>query len=230
MNKNHAGPASLRKGHSENTTVSPIKSDVISKINTQKKDVPIMQPSLDNENRLKVVRDGPPKFKLLKKNTVGPIEKDPEKNLIQMKEATGSSDVDFIRGLLNQVSATFQSESAEQRANFNVALMHGLNPKDEIEGVLITQMVGTHNLIMEFMKRAMIPGQYLEAGNDYTSRALKLMSLYLRQVDTLEKHRGKLSEQKVIVEHVHIHEGGKAIVGHFESKTQGEGENKKNGT
>ena len=39
-------------------------------------------------------------------------------------------------------------------------------------------------------------------------------------VETLNRHRGK-GQQKVTVEHVHVHEGGKAIVGNVE--TQGGG-------
>jgi len=76
---------------------------------------------------------------------------------------------------------------------------------------------------MEYMKRAVIPGQYLEAADDYTNRAYKLMNIFLKQIETLEKYRGKASQQKVIVEHVHIHEGGQAVVGHIESKPRGEG-------
>jgi len=41
-------------------------------------------------------------------------------------------------------------------------------------------------------------------------------------------NKGKRSEQKVIVEHVHIHEGGKAIVGHIENKPRGEGDDQGN--
>jgi hypothetical protein len=50
------------------------------------------------------------------------------------------------------------------------------------------------------------------------------MNLFLKQVETLEKYRGKAAQQKVIVEHVHIHEGGQAVVGHIESKPRGEGD------
>ena len=171
-------------------------------------------------------RAGPLKFKKIKDKTVTCVEKDPEKFWLQIKETTGSTDIDFLKTIMSQVSATLQDKDSEEAANFISALMHGFKPRDETEGVLIAQMVGTHNLIMEYMKWAMIPGQFLEAGNDYTNRAYRLMNIFLRQVETLEKYRGKSSQQKVIVEHVHIHEGGQAVVGHIEAKARGEGDDR----
>ena len=172
-------------------------------------------------------RVGPVKFKKIKEKTVTHVEEDPDKFWPQMMETVGSPDIDFFKNILSQVSSTLPNGDSEDVSNFITALMHGLKPKDETEGVLIAQMVGTHNLIMEYMKRAMIPGQYLEAANDYSNRAYKLMNLFLKQVETLEKYRGKAAQQKVIVEHVHIHEGGQAVVGHIESKPRGEGDDQK---
>jgi hypothetical protein len=188
----------------------------------------IQRAEIEKQGKREMERLGPPKFKLIKEKTVCPIEKNLDKNLLQMKETTGSSDTDLSQGLLTQMGATFQTGSPEDIANFVAAFMHGLRPRDEMEGVLITQMAGTHNLIMDYMRRAMIPGQILGATNDYTDRAFKLMNIYLRQVEALEKYRGKRLEQKVIVKHVHIHEGGKAIVGHVENRPRGEGDDQEN--
>ena len=35
----------------------------------------------------------------------------------------------------------------------------------------------------------------------------------LEQLEAMQKLKGKAGQQKVTVEHVHVHEGGKAIVG-----------------
>lgn len=172
-------------------------------------------------------RVGPPKFKMIGAKKLEPKEKDPDKFVPQMMEATGSTDVDFYKIIMSQVTSTLNLGEDEEAANFISAYMHGLKPSDETEGVLIAQMAGTHNLIMEYMRRAVIPGQYLEAANDYTNRAYKLMNIFLKQIETLEKYRGKAAQQKVIVEHVHIHEGGQAVVGHIESKPRGEGNESK---
>jgi hypothetical protein len=41
------------------------------------------------------------------------------------------------------------------------------------------------------------------------------MALYAQQMAALDKHRGR-GQQKVTVEHVHVHSGGQAIVGNVE--------------
>ena len=156
------------------------------------------------------------------------MEQDPDKFWPQMTETTGSRDIHFFKTLFVQVTSTLPKEESDDASNFIAAFMHGLKPRDEMEGVLIAQMAGTHNLIMEYMRRAVNPEQYLGAGEDYTNRAYRLMNIFLKQMEALEKYRGKTSQQKVIVEHVHINEGGQAIVGHIESKSRGEGDGTKN--
>jgi hypothetical protein len=46
--------------------------------------------------------------------------------------------------------------------------------------------------------------------------ANRLSRTYALHMETLDKHRGK-GQQKVTVKHVHVHEGGQAIVGHVET-------------
>ncbi len=41
---------------------------------------------------------------------------------------------------------------------------------------------------------------------------MKLLRTFAAQVEALQRHRGK-GQQKVTVEHVHVHAGGQAIVG-----------------
>jgi len=144
--------------------------------------------------------------------------------LSHMVETTGSADDDLFKTLMSQVSLISRTENCEQKANYSAAFMHALNPGDETEGILIAQMAGTHNLIMEFIRRAVVSEQTPEVTNDNTYRACRLMSLFLKQLEALEKYRGKSSQQKVLVEHVHIHEGGRAIVGNVENKPRGEGD------
>jgi hypothetical protein len=173
-------------------------------------------------------RLGAPKFKLIKENTLGPKEKNFNKFKNQMRKTTGTEDIDFFATLITQVSNinTDAQNDQAKAANFSSAFLHGLEPRDQTEGTLFAQMAGTHNLIMEYMRRAIFPGQHLEAGEDYTNRACKLMNIFLRQIETLLKYRGKSTQQKVIVEHVHVEEGGKAIVGNVEQRTGGEGDDR----
>src|SRR5262249_52774776 len=88
----------------------------------------------------------------------------------------------------------------------------GLAPRDEAEALLVTQMVATHWLALS------VAGKVGRVNNrphlqDIGNLTVKLMRTFTAQVETLQRLRGKASEQKVTVEHVHIHPGGQAIVG-----------------
>lgn len=93
-----------------------------------------------------------------------------------------------------------------------VAALVGTGPRDEMEGMIATQMIATHNASMECLRRAMIPDQHPDARQANLNQANKLSRTYAALMDALNKHRGK-GQQRVTVEHVHVNEGGQAIVG-----------------
>ena len=77
--------------------------------------------------------------------------------------------------------------------------------------MLAAQMAATHNATMTFARRLAhvenIPQQ------DSAERAYnKLARTFAAQVEALKRYRSA-GEQTVRVEHVHVHEGGQAIVG-----------------
>ncbi len=51
----------------------------------------------------------------------------------------------------------------------------------------------------------------------------KLTRTFIAQMEALDKHRGK-GQQKMTVEHVHVNEGGQAIIGDVK---RGEGKSEK---
>lgn len=95
-------------------------------------------------------------------------------------------------------------------------MLRGIKPMDMIENMLATQMVATHSAALECLRRAMLTNQTFAGFEQSLKHAAKLMSIYARQVETLNKHRGK-GQQKVTVEHVHVAAGGQAMVGHIET-------------
>ena len=97
-----------------------------------------------------------------------------------------------------------------------IELYEDLNPADGLEGMLAIQMVGTHEAITACLHSAAIQDQTLLGRDLALKHATKLMTLYLKQVAALDKHRGK-GQQKVTVEHVHVAAGGQAIVGNIEA-------------
>ena len=90
-------------------------------------------------------------------------------------------------------------------------------PKDDIERMLVTQMIGTHEAATECLRRAMIQGQGIEARDVNLKHAEKLMAVYTKQIEALNKHRGK-GQQKITVKHVNVESGGQAIVGNVDAR------------
>jgi hypothetical protein len=92
------------------------------------------------------------------------------------------------------------------------AALVAIGPKDELEGMLAAQLIACHNAAMECHRRAMIDEQTFEGRLDSLNQANKLRRTYTTLLEALNRHRGK-GQQKVTVEHVHVHQGGQAIVG-----------------
>ena len=138
-----------------------------------------------------------------------------------LKPIGGSMSDDWNNILANQaVSALWLKNSdtdeiKTQRHSVVDALI-GIAPRDELEGMIAAQLVACHNASMECYRRAMIGEQTFEGRRENLSQANKLSRTYATLLEGLNRHRGK-GAQKVTVEHVHVHEGGQAIVGNVES-------------
>ena len=70
-------------------------------------------------------------------------------------------------------------------------------------------------------RRAMIAEQTFEGRKENLSQANNLSRTHAALLEALNRHRGK-GQQKVTVEHVHVHEGGQAIVGNVVGGTHAE--------
>jgi hypothetical protein len=64
--------------------------------------------------------------------------------------------------------------------------------------------------------------QTLEGRRENLNQANKLARTYATLIEALNRHRGK-GQQKVTVEHVHVHAGGQAVVGMVETLGGGDG-------
>src|SRR5439155_3943370 len=106
-------------------------------------------------------------------------------------------------------------ERAHKQQSAMLGFLSGAEPKDELEGMLAAQLLASHNAAMECYRRAMIAEQTLEGRKENLGQANKLSRTHATLLEALNRHRGK-GQQKVTVEHVHVHEGGQAIVGNVE--------------
>lgn len=103
-----------------------------------------------------------------------------------------------------------------------IAAMIGVAPKDELEGMMAAQLIAAHNAAMECYRRAMLNEQTFEGRRENLTQANKLSRTYAALVEALNRHRGK-GQQKVTVEHVHVHAGGQAVVGVVAAPGGGDG-------
>ena len=131
---------------------------------------------------------------------------------VQSMEATGMVDPDAATRLLSQVITTQPNSENVIHANASVALLQGIGPNDELEGMLAGQMVAVHNMAMEYSRRAMGQNLSLDAANSLINRSTKLMNVFTRQMEALHKYRNK-GQQKIVVQHVQVTDGGQAIIG-----------------
>lgn len=109
----------------------------------------------------------------------------------------------------------------EWDVNGALAALHGIAPRDETEALLATQMVAVHSAAMRCLRQ--LKGSEMMPQQDSNGRlAVKLLRTFTQQLEALQRYRGN-GEQKMTVEHVHVHAGGQAIVGEINSGSRGEG-------
>ena len=143
--------------------------------------------------------------------------------------ALGTTELDFLIGLLGQLaSAGSQGGDVDERGlNFMLAMVKGVEPKDQVEAMLAAQMAAVHMATMTFARRLAhvetLPQQ------DSAERAFnKLARTFTAQVEALKRYRTG-GEQRMFVEHVHVHQGGQAIVGTVNQGGRGTSETRDQG-
>jgi hypothetical protein len=138
-----------------------------------------------------------------------------------LRELGGSYSDEWNNLLANQTlgSLWVKNSDEENKKRLILGVLAAListKPADEVEAMVIAQMIASHNAAMECYRRAMIGEQTFEGRNENLNQANKLSRTHATLLDALNRHRGK-GQQKVTVEHVHVHSGGQAIVGSVEA-------------
>jgi hypothetical protein len=147
---------------------------------------------------------------------------DPSKYKGQLKPVGGSESDEWNTFLVNQVIQTLwvfpnaSDDNKEHRKRAAIDGLIGICPRDECEGMIAAQLIACHNAAMECYRRAMLTEQTFEGRQENLNQANKLSRTHATLLEALNRHRGK-GQQKVTVEHVHVHEGGQAIVGNVET-------------
>ncbi len=146
---------------------------------------------------------------------IEPDHPDPAVWAAALHEALGTAETAFADRLLGQlVTALDRHKDAPldpDTVNAALAALHGIRPRDELEGMLAAQMVATHAAALDLLGRT-TRAEYLKQIQAHGGLALKLLRTFALQLEALQRYRGK-GQQRVTVEHVHVHAGGQAVVG-----------------
>jgi hypothetical protein len=154
------------------------------------------------------------------------IANDPEDQKGTLKEIGGSKSDRWNAILANQAAQALwvnnsDAEEREYQLSATAAALVGIEPRDELEGMMAAQLIAAHNASMECFRRAMIGEQSFEGRRENLNQANKLSRTWAILLEALNRYRGK-GQQKVTVEHVNVHAGGQAVVGMVETPGGGD--------
>jgi hypothetical protein len=133
----------------------------------------------------------------------------------RLKAALGTCSSDFVQASIHQIIGAARlplSGVCEVAVNAALAFIEGARPRDEVEAALVIQMACTHTAAMAVLARVGNGCGGVRSLTAVTNAASRLLRAYAVQVEALRRLRNGGS-QLVRVEHVHINEGGQAIVG-----------------
>ena len=152
---------------------------------------------------------------------------DPVAAGVVVMDALGICEANFVNWYLSQIIEVAKpgARADEKATNAMLAGIAAMRPRDEAEAMLIAQMIATDELAMTFarrMKRTENIPQQDSAVNGLT----KLTRTFAAQMEALKRYRSG-GEQKMTVQHVHVAEGGQAIVGNVSAPAEGVGARKK---
>ncbi|PCJ19188.1 MAG: hypothetical protein COB02_09075 [Candidatus Cloacimonadota bacterium] len=132
-----------------------------------------------------------------------------------LKLTTGTDQPNLQKQLLIQATnATSILAPKEKIYNTTAESLFALGSKNELEGMLAVQLVSLHNQAMTSMGKSstlLKEGGPSERLDKAINRTCKLLNTFYKGVQIREKIKNK--EQKIRVEHIHINDGGQAIIG-----------------
>jgi hypothetical protein len=133
-----------------------------------------------------------------------------------IKHLTGVDDFELAADVFDRGTTAMPKTKSEQE-NINIMLQSLANgqPKDLTQARLCMQATALYAQGMHYLSRAE-KSDILPRNEFYMKCACKLLRLHNETIEALSKYsRG--GEQRVVVQHVNVNEGGKAIVGNVMS-------------
>jgi hypothetical protein len=141
--------------------------------------------------------------------------KQEDRDLSLLKETFGSRHNSYINAQLRQVSQAMPpDQSGEDSVKNIMILLTAIKPQNELEGLIASQLIATHNLSMQMLAKAAVTNR-TDFGDRFVNQSTKLSRTFVALLEALNKHRGK-GKQKITVEHVTVNDGGQAVVGNVQ--------------
>jgi predicted thioredoxin/glutaredoxin len=124
-------------------------------------------------------------------------------------ESLGITDRDFIIGIHGQLMSADSIDG--NGLEFAVSVIKGIKPRDQLEVMSAAEMAVFHMSTMKFLRRlGEARGTTLEESAQRI--VTKLSRAFTDQMGALKRYRTG-GEQKIVVQHVSVSDGGQAIVG-----------------
>jgi hypothetical protein len=147
---------------------------------------------------------------------IGAPHNDEGEMLDRLSAALGSNSsalaLETLQGVIQMTRADLSLEDRAIAVNAMLAIVSGVQPQNAIEGALAVQMAATHQLAMNLLTRVG-RAEHIPVLESNGNMAVKLLRISREHAEALAKLR-RGGNQTVRVEHVHVHSGGQAIVGH----------------
>jgi len=133
-------------------------------------------------------------------------------------EQLGTDDSVFASYVAEQLGmlSRVEGDLSANVLNAHLSTVRAIAPRDEVETLLACQMAAVHVVTMS-AAASLTHGTTGAAGDLKIAQLNKLSRTFAAQMEALKRYRSK-GDQRVMVEHVHVHEGGQAVVGNV---TQG---------
>jgi hypothetical protein len=132
----------------------------------------------------------------------------------RLNKVLGTTSSDFVNASLFQIQAAARSPwgtISELAVNAALAMIEAAAPKNEIEAALAVQMACSHAATMAILSK-LDSGFGTERRITALAAAARLMKSFAMQVEVLRRLQNG-GHQFVHVEHVHVNDGGQAVIG-----------------
>lgn len=121
--------------------------------------------------------------------------------------------IEHLSGLfVREIPEDMEGDYPATGINAALQAMSAFEPTNELEGMIALQATALHFVTMDCLSRAQ-RSERAEVRHQHLSAANKSSRTFSALVDTLNRHRGKCTTQRVIVENVNVAPGGQAVVG-----------------